>query len=138
MDFCGREAVSGAPVPIGLAVVEHDGRFLVGTRPAGVPLAGCAEFPGGKCLSGETPEDCAIRECEEETGLAVEVRRMLERVNFSYPHGDVELSFYLCRCIGETTPRPPFRWVERAELSALRFPEANRSLIHILSETNPM
>ncbi len=62
--------------------------------------------------------------------------RLLERVSFSYPHGDVELKFYLCKCIGETAPRPPFRWVERAELSALRFPEANRSLIQILSEAD--
>ena len=130
----GFEPVTGAPVPIGVAVVARHGRVLVGTRPDGVPLAGYAEFPGGKCLPGESPEQCAVRECEEETGLRVEAKRLLERLVYSYPHGDVELSFFLCEPTSKTEPSPPFRWVERAVLSALRFPEANRSLIQILSE----
>ena len=58
---------------IAVAVVEHDGRFLVGLRPAGKPLAGFSEFPGGKVHSGETPAEAAERECREETGLSVVV-----------------------------------------------------------------
>jgi 8-oxo-dGTP pyrophosphatase MutT (NUDIX family) len=50
-------------------VVESAGRILVGLRPAGVPLAGLSEFPGGKCEADETPRSCAVRECREETGL---------------------------------------------------------------------
>lgn len=133
MDSGGFEAVKATPVPIGVAVVEHEGRFLVGTRPEDVPLAGYAEFPGGKCQTGESLAECAIRECEEETTLKVGVTRLLEQLVYRYPHGEVDLSFFLCRCVGTTEPKPPYRWVERAELSALRFPEANRSLIQILS-----
>ena len=50
---------------IGIAVVEHAGRYLVGIRGPDVPLAGYAEFPGGKCLPNESPEDCAVRECRD-------------------------------------------------------------------------
>ena len=32
----------------GIAIVEHDGRFLVGVRQADQVLAGKAEFPGGR------------------------------------------------------------------------------------------
>ncbi len=133
----GRGTVSGVPVPIGVAVVEHRGRFLVGIRPEGVPLAGYAEFPGGKCLPDESPEACAIRECREESGLVVTPVKLLDRVLFRYPHSDVELSFYLCEWDGTSEPLPPFRWVERSVLSTLRFPEANGPLIRILSDNGP-
>jgi mutator protein MutT len=61
---------AGKPIAVAIAVLEHNGKFLVGVRPPGVPLAGLAEFPGGKIDLGETPEAAAIRECREETGLA--------------------------------------------------------------------
>lgn len=115
---------------IGLAVVERNGRYLVGTRPAGTVLAGCAEFPGGKCHPGESPEDCAVRECAEETGLVVRSERQLACVEWRYPHGELALYFWLCRLQDlEAEPRPPFRWVSRAELAALPFPEANASVV---------
>lgn len=121
-----------APAPIGIAVVERDGWFLVGMRPEGVPLAGYAEFPGGKCEAGEMPEACAVRECREEAGLIVEPVRLLERLRWEYAHGRVELSFVLCQPRDDTEPRPPFRWVPRGELAELRFPEANAAVVERL------
>src|SRR3712207_726063 len=108
---------------IGIAVVERGERFLVGVRPEGVPLAGFAEFPGGKGERGETAEACAVRECLEWAGLRVEPVRLLDRRTWDCPHGAVELSFVLCRPSDEAEPTPPFRWVPREELAGLRFPE---------------
>ena len=116
-------------VPIGVAVVEQGGSYLVGARPEGVPLAGYAEFPGGKCEPGETPEACAVRECFEEAGLGVEPVRLLERRTWDYTHGTVELWFVLCRPVGDAGPKEPFRWVPRADLAGLRFPEANAAVL---------
>ena len=56
---------SDSPVQIALAVVRHDDSVLIGQRPAGVPLAGYWEFPGGKILDDETPQEAAARECRE-------------------------------------------------------------------------
>ena len=39
-------------------------------------------FPGGGVDAGETPEQAAIREMEEETGLRVTVQRKLAEVHF--------------------------------------------------------
>jgi 8-oxo-dGTP diphosphatase len=126
------------PTPIAIAVVEHEGRFLIGQRPAGVALAGLWEFPGGKIEPGETPEAAAIRECLEETGLTVQpIFRYPEQLH-DYAHGSVQLFFIACRPIVDPAapfpdPRPPFRWVAREELSRHEFPAGNRNLIALLT-----
>src|SRR5438067_9121314 len=115
------------PTPIAIAVVEDNGRFLVGQRPAGVPLAGLWEFPGGKIECGETPEAAAVRECFEETGITVEpLFRYPEHIRI-YAHDHVHLYFIACRSSASqsNSPRPPFRWVQREDLNRLQFPEGN-------------
>jgi 8-oxo-dGTP diphosphatase len=122
--------------PIGIAVVEHRGRYAVGVRGANGPLPGYAEFPGGKCERGETPETCACRECLEETGLDVTSVELLLARTYEYPHSMVDLNFWLCRPThphGANQLQSGFRWVPRAELAALPFPEANRPVLEILS-----
>ena len=114
---------------IGIAIVEHNGRYLVGTRTADQELAGYAEFPGGKCEPDEEPSSCAARECLEETGLAVEPIELLSQVQFDYPHATVELHFWICRLIGENDqPLNGFGWRMLDELQSLDFPPANASI----------
>jgi mutator protein MutT len=122
---------------IGIAVVEHDNRYLVGIRGPGIPLAGFAEFPGGKFLEKETPEDCAIRECLEEAGLAVTAYRLLERREFEYPHGRVDLHFMLCHPVRPQDVREhhgEFHWATVVELKSMKFPEANADIVTLLEE----
>jgi 8-oxo-dGTP diphosphatase len=124
---------------VAIAVVEHDGRFLVGTRRPDQALAGRTEFPGGRCLGGEEGAACAVRECREETGLSVAAVRKLCEVRHTYPHGALELEFWLCRLEpGEESGRGAagFRWVPSEALNALDFPEANRAVLEILA-TDP-
>ena len=121
--------------PIAIAVVKHEGRFLVGQRPASVPLAGLWEFPGGRIESGETPEAAAVRECLEETGVAVQpLFRYLEHVQ-SYDHDCVQLYFIGCspQASQIDSPHLPFRWVDREVLNQLRFPEGNRAILEVLT-----
>jgi mutator protein MutT len=68
--MCGGPSASESRVEIAVAVVEHQGRFLIGKRPDDAALGGYWEFPGGKVEQGESPADAAIRECLEETGVA--------------------------------------------------------------------
>lgn len=122
---------------IGIAIVEHRGCFLVGIRGAGGPLAGYAEFPGGKCRPGESPAACAIRECAEETGLRVDVSQPLLTVPYDYPHGAVELHFFLCRPADASAVQPrhgAFEWIPAAQLRELTFPPANEPVIDRLTD----
>jgi 8-oxo-dGTP diphosphatase len=127
-----------SPQRIGIAVVEHRGRYLVGVRPDGVPLAGFAEFPGGKCDPGEPTDACAVRECAEETGLSVAPVMLLDQLRHDYAHGPVELSFWLCRPVDAAAvchEHRHFGWVSAADLAALRFPEANAGVIRLLASS---
>jgi 8-oxo-dGTP diphosphatase len=122
------------PTPIAIAVVEQNGRFLIGQRDATDSLAGLWEFPGGKVEVGETPEQAAVRECREETGLTIVVVKLLERLIYKYAHGDVELHFFVCRpSMPDETPHARFRWVQRAELLQHEFPAANAGLVNQLA-----
>lgn len=130
---------------IGIAIVEFDSHYLVGTRQTGQDLAGLAEFPGGKCEIGERPEDCAVRECLEETGLRVTPVRLLDRTEHEYAHAAVDLHFWLCRvdsCRAEGVSDEPlptmphlkneFQWKSVDELRELSFPEANVCILKML------
>ncbi len=104
-----------AAKPIAVAVVEHRGKFLIGRRPEGVPLAGLWEFPGGKVEASETPAAAARRECLEETGLAVVVGEKYPEVLQQYDHDKVHLHFFACTLAENTTAEEPptpvgYRW----------------------------
>lgn len=121
-------------VRIAVAVVLRGREVLVGIRPAYAPLAGYAEFPGGKCALQETVEQAAVRECFEETGLVVQARRILCQVEHSYPHGRVHVTFIECQALPLNEPRPPFKWVPISHLRQMKFPEANKPVLQILEQ----
>jgi len=119
---------------IAIAVVENEDRFLIGQRPPDVPLAGLWEFPGGKIEPAESAKEAAVRECREETGLAVEAMGTWLVQEEEYSHGRVRLHFIACRLTAEESgnPRDPFRWVPREELAEYEFPSGNREILNLL------
>ncbi len=118
---------------IAVAVVRHEGRVLIGQRPAAAVLAGYWEFPGGKIFPEESPAQAAARECREETGLEIRVGDPLCVINHEYEHGQVCLHFFACEPIHPAkSPTAPFRWVPIADLRNFCFPPANQQAIGVL------
>src|SRR5689334_12694422 len=114
------------PSVVAIAVVRQENQFLVGVRPEGVPLAGFAEFPGGKVHACEVPAAAAVRECREESGFEVKVVGELLCTTHQYDHGLLEIHFFDCRPLdANCQPTPPFRWVSAQQLATLNFPAAN-------------
>lgn len=122
---------------VAVALVDGDGRVLVQQRPAGKPMAGLWEFPGGKLEPGETPEAALIRELDEELGIAVASACLAPAAFASQPLGarHLLLLLYVCR---KWQGRPQARhatalkWVRPVELHALDMPPADAPLIGLL------
>lgn len=126
-------------VKIAIAVVEWQSHFLVGRRDNNQVLGGFHEFPGGKVRPQETPADTAIRECLEETGVVIQINRLLQETYHEYDHGRLQLFFFAAQP-AETSDSPPrtqgtFRWLDRRELALCHFPDANQSLLRELLES---
>jgi len=81
------------------ALIDIDGRVLIGQRPAGKQLAGLWEFPGGKVEAGETPEACLIRELDEELGVKITHACLAPFVfaSHAYPAFHLLMPLFLCR-----------------------------------------
>jgi mutator protein MutT len=124
-----------AAVEVVAAVVERAGGYLITRRLEGTHLAGLWEFPGGKILPGEKPEDGLRRELKEELGVEAAVGELIQTVDWAYPEKSVRLLFFRCALAGEPTPLEgqEMRWIAAADLASYTFPDADATLIARLS-----
>jgi 8-oxo-dGTP diphosphatase len=116
------------------ALVDVDGRVLIAQRPAGRPMAGLWEFPGGKIESGERPEQSLIRELKEELGIDVREECLAPLTFASHPYPDFHLlmPLYVCRrWEGAVTPQEgqKLAWVRPNKLRDYEMPSADVPLI---------
>lgn len=122
-----------------VALIDVDGRVLLGQRPEGKPMAGLWEFPGGKVEAGETPEVALIRELEEELGIDTWESCLAPLTFASHSYNDFHLLMPLFACRKwEGTPKSrenqALKWVRPNELRNYRMPEADIPLIPILRD----
>ena len=62
-------------------------------------------LPGGGAEGHETPEECCVREVEEETGLIVTPKRRFLIINELYGDRKFESSFFECEVVGHIERR---------------------------------
>jgi 8-oxo-dGTP diphosphatase len=121
-------------VKVTAAIIERDGRVLIGKRKAG-RFAGRWEFPGGKVEPGETPESCLKRELQEELGIEARIGPMVLSTEHAYSHMSIELITYRVEVLtGEFCLRDHTEicWIAPEELGEYDFPEADRAVIEKL------
>ncbi len=117
---------------VACAVIWREGKILIARRPKGSHLGGLWEFPGGKCLGGESLGGCLERESWGELGVKVRPLRFLMRIDHMYPAEKVSLYFYECALAeGNPWPKgcPEFRWVRPFELRDFEFPPADTKIL---------
>jgi 8-oxo-dGTP diphosphatase len=67
------------------AVIEREGKLLIGQRKNGGRHALKWEFPGGKVERGETPRQALERELSEELDIRATVGSEVTRYEYRYP-----------------------------------------------------
>jgi 8-oxo-dGTP diphosphatase len=116
------------------ALIDPDGRVLIAQRPAGRPMAGLWEFPGGKVETGERPEETLIRELEEELGITVNEACLapLTFASHTYPDFHLLMPLYVCRRWNGTVAAQEgqrLAWVKPNRLKEYPMPPADVPLI---------
>ena len=124
---------------VACALIDADGRILLAERPAGRPMAGLWEFPGGKVEAGERPEQTLIRELKEELAITVEEACLAPLAFASHAYRDFHLlmPLYVCRRwkgIVTAQEGQKLAWVRPQRLRDYPMPPADEPLIpHLTS-----
>ncbi len=124
---------------VACALVDADNRVLLAQRPEGKPMAGLWEFPGGKALPGETPENALIRELREELAIDVTESCLAPFTFASHAYSDFHLlmPLYVCRrWDGRITAREHARlaWVRPNRMASWPMPPADAPLVAMLCD----
>jgi 8-oxo-dGTP diphosphatase len=124
------------------ALIDSDNRILLARRPAGKPMAGLWEFPGGKVEEGETPEATLIRELRDELGIAVRANCLapLTFASHDYETFHLLMPLYVCRRWEGTVAaleKQELAWVKPQKLRDYPMPPADLPLIPALIELMP-
>jgi 8-oxo-dGTP pyrophosphatase MutT (NUDIX family) len=91
-------------------IVVRDGDVLLVHRPKYDDWS----FPKGKLEAGESWEEGALREVEEETGLSCEIGEELGRTQYVVLQGPKEVRYFRMTCDGEARAQnevDEVRWV---------------------------
>lgn len=113
------------------------GRVLIAQRPPGKHMAGYWEFPGGKLLPHERPEQALCREIAEELGVQVCSCRELTRLRHDYPDRAVELHVFI---VDHFSGQPralegqALRWVAPSALGEQALLPADRPIVEQLTD----
>ena len=119
------------------AVIESEGRILIGQRRAQDRHALKWEFPGGKVEPFESPRDALRRELQEELGVDAEIGPEIIRYEFQYPRRTPILLIFhgVERYDGElrNDAFEQIRWESRERLPLYDFLDGDRDFVRRLA-----
>ncbi|MBQ8351877.1 MAG: 8-oxo-dGTP diphosphatase [Clostridia bacterium] len=126
-----------------LCYIERDGCYLMlhRTKKKQDPNAGKWIGVGSKFEAGESPEECAIREVAEETGLTLTslcLRGIVTFVSDAFPTEYMFL-FTADQFTGELCPcdEGELAWIEKKRVLSLPLWEGDRVFLRLLREERP-
>ncbi|MEH6855298.1 8-oxo-dGTP diphosphatase MutT [Priestia megaterium] len=114
------------------AIIKEKDQILIAQRHSKDPLAGKWEFPGGKLETGETPEECLVREIREELQVEVEIGSFYDDNVYDFKDQAIHLLFYWAEIMnGEVTPvvHDDVKWITIKELARFDFAPADIPIV---------
>jgi len=83
-------------IHVSCGIIERDGLILSAQRSFSMSMPLKWEFPGGKIDDGETPQNCLIRELNEELGITIDICNQLPDSAYTYPTFSITLHPFIC------------------------------------------
>ena len=121
-------------VNVAVGVIVKGDEILLSLRNAQQHQGGKWEFPGGKVEAGEQTVDALARELREELLITIDKASCKPLIRVEHDYGDKQVCldvYTLTRFEGEPqgAEQQEIRWVNRAELAKLTFPDANAPIL---------
>jgi 8-oxo-dGTP diphosphatase len=115
------------------AIIEREGRILIGQRRPDQSHPLKWEFPGGKVEPGETPEQALRRELEEELAIIGARGTEIMRYEYQYP-GKNAIALIFFRVTGyegeiRNLIYREMGWEPRAQVASFDFVDGDREFI---------
>ena len=118
------------------AIIIKDGQVFATQRGYG-EFKGWWEFPGGKMEPGESPQEALKREICEELDAEVEVRELLETVEWDYPNFHLTMHCFICSLLSESlhlNEHEAATWLTHETLRSVKWLPADEILLDRIAE----
>ena len=118
------------------AIILKEGRIFATQRGYG-EFKGWWEFPGGKIESGECPQEALKREIREELDAEIEVRELLETVEWDYPNFHLTMHCFICSLLSESlhlNEHEAATWLTHETLRSVMWLPADEILLDRIAE----
>lgn len=118
------------------AIIIHDQKVFATQRGYGEFKDGW-EFPGGKIETGETPEEALVREIKEELDTEVEVKELIDTVEYDYPTFHLSMDCFICNIISGNLvlkEHEDAKWLTREMIDSVEWLPADLELINKIRE----
>ena len=118
------------------AIILKEGRIFATQRGYG-EFKGWWEFPGGKMEPWESPQEALKREICEELDAEVEVRELLETVEWDYPNFHLTMHCFICSLLSESlhlNEHEAATWLTHETLRSVKWLPADEGLLIKVAE----
>ena len=113
------------------AITIKDGQVFATQRGYG-EFQGWWEFPGGKMEAGESPQVALKREIREELDAEIEVKELLETVEWDYPNFHLTMHCFICNLLSESlhlNEHEAATWLNLENLRSVKWLPADEILL---------
>ena len=118
------------------AITIKDGQVFATQRGYG-EFKGWWEVPGGKIENGECPQEALRREIREELDAEIEVKELLETVEWDYPNFHLTMHCFICSLLSESlhlNEHEAATWLTHETLRSVKWLPADEILLDKIAE----